>query len=232
MPLTIKNWKLTLLALIFIILFSALGFWQLSRATQKEALLASFALRTQHAPLTANALDPTKDQRFYRIQLDGIFDNAHSVLLDNKIQDGKIGYEIYTPFHATQLAQPILVDRGFIQIGINRQTLPKIRDVTGKVSIIGMLNTPPTYVALGKLYESPNLVWPLRVEYINLAELKPFVGDLSTPYVINLSPTDAAAYDMKWQIVTMAPEKHKGYAVQWFAFALTLLILSVALNRR
>lgn len=232
MPIRIKNWKLNLLALFFIGVFASLGMWQLSRAKEKEALIASYTARTQQAPLSGEKIQTKGDWRFYRASLQGTYDNDHSVLLDNKIQDGKIGYELYTPFRTTALPQPILVDRGFIPMGISRATLPTIPPITGTVTLTGILNSPPTYVAYGQLYESANIIWPLRVEYINLKEISRYTGTLYSFYVLQLIENAPGANAVNWQIVTMPPEKHRGYALQWFAFALTLLVISVALNRR
>jgi len=49
--------------------------------------------------------------------------------------------------------------------------------------------------------------------------------------VLILEENHPAAYTVKWQIVMMSPEKHNAYAIQWFALALTLLVLFLALNR-
>lgn len=162
--------------------------------------------------------------------LHGRFDNQHSLLLDNKTFKGQVGYEVYTPFKAEGLNQVILVDRGFIPLGANRQILPNLRDVPGKVTIIGMLNLPPTYVTYGQLYDVMH--WPLRIEFVQLESLSQLLHVSLFPYVFCLTPEDPASYTNEWQIVIMSPERHRGYAVQWFALALTLLILFVALNRR
>lgn len=230
MPIKIKNWKLLLLSVVLMALFLRLGFWQLSRAHEKTLLLKSYAARTQHPPLHANDLLQLKDWRFYRITLQGQFDNDHTVLLDNKTHDGKIGYEVYTPFVAQGLTNPILVDRGFIPIFKSRRELPTIKSIPGVVTLMGMLNTPPTYVSLGSMRDPSISNWPARIEYLNLTELADLISQPLHPAILNLSPDDPAAYAIEWQVVIMSPEKHQGYAVQWFAFALTLLILSVALN--
>ena len=47
-----------------------------------------------------------------------------------------------------------------------------------------------------------------------------------------MTPNHTAAYPIEWKIVSVGPERHGAYALQWFALALTLLILWVALNRR
>ena len=224
-----KNWKLLLLAFVLVGLFFKLGMWQLTRAKEKTALLHAFSLRMTHTPLTTNTLSDSGDWRFYPALLKGSFDNARTLLLDNKTFEGKIGYEVYTPFKAAGLSTPILIDRGFIPMGKSRRELPLINPILGEVTLKGMLNLPPTYVTLGSLHD-PQITWPLRVEYINLHTLPALLGYSLYPYVVNIDPADPAAYAMKWQIVTMGPEKHQGYAVQWFALALTLLILSVALN--
>lgn len=229
MPLKIKNWKLAILAVLFIGFFSYLGCWQVSRAKEKKLLLQSFAERTQHAPLSAKDVNKKNDWRFYRVELTGNFDNKNTILLDNKIVNGKVGYEVYTPFRTNNLPF-ILVDRGFVPMtGATRNDLPEIKPVEGTVTILGMLNNPPTYVAFGAMNESSTLT-PVRVEYINLNELAKISGYPFYSYVINIDPKNPAAYPIEWQIVTMGPERHMGYAVQWFALALTLLILFVALN--
>lgn len=232
MSFKIQNWKLSLLAFIFIGVFTSLGMWQLSRASEKKILLKSFAERTELAPLDASSLSQYNDLRFYRATLQGTFDNAHSILLDNKISQGKVGYEVYTPFYVIGLKKPLLVDRGFTPIINSRKEMPVIPAITGIVTITGMLNLPPTYVALGEMIDTPTHHWPLRVEYINLTELSTVLNDTMYPYVLNITPKDAAALEVNWQVVTMSPEKHMGYALQWFAFAVTLLILFVTLNRQ
>jgi cytochrome oxidase assembly protein ShyY1 len=222
MSFKLQNWKLALLALILMIFFISMGRWQLSRAEEKENLLKMYAARTKHAPLSAGTLAQTSDPRFFRAELRGEFDNQHTILLDNKIHDGKVGYEVYTLFKADGLSTAILVDRGFIPIGSSRSLLPAVRAITGKTTLTGMLNLPPGYVKLGKPADARDPLLPARVEYIQLTQLSTVFGQPLYPYVLTLNPG---------QIINMNPEKHRGYAVQWFAFAFTLLILFAALNR-
>lgn len=228
----IKHWKLNLLSIVFISIFIALGFWQLSRAQEKISIINSFEARTKLPPVSAADLAKVKDWRFQQIVLTGKYDDAHTFLLDNKIFNGAIGYEVYTPFKAKGLNQPILIDRGFLPLGISREHLPAVpRTSKDTVKIQGMLNTPPMYVAFGNIVDGGAVKWPLRVEYINLNEVSHFLKSDFYPYVVNLNEASPGALQVKWQIVTLDPNRHKGYAVQWFAFALTLLIISVVLNR-
>lgn len=221
-----------MLAWLLIGLFCGLGYWQFARGVQKKSLLSSFTQRIKQAPLTNKQWQTPGDWRFYPIKLTGHFDNHHTFLLDNKIFQGKVGYEIYTPFISDDHSVPILIDRGFMPlINHSRTALPTIRAIQGTVTLTGMLNTPPRYVALGNIQDQQQKNWPRRIEFIEPPHLAQLVGYPLSPYVILLDPQHPAAYPIEWQIVIMAPERHFGYAVQWFALAVTLLILFVALNR-
>jgi surfeit locus 1 family protein len=228
----ITNWKLALLALLFFCLFTSLGIWQLKRAEQKSLLIKTYAERTLQTPLAAQDLHESKDLRFHRIQLQGKFDTEHTFLLDNKTFHGQIGYQVYTPFQAKGLKTQILVDRGFIPLGTRRDVLPTIHTPSETITITGLINKPPTYVALGEMRESRDTRWPMRVEYINIDQLTALMSQPFSSDIITLTPNHPAAYAIEWQPVITGPERHRGYAVQWFALSLTLLILFVALNRR
>ena len=230
----IKSPWLAVLSLIFIIIFISLGFWQLSRANTKAEMLYSFQQRTQLPPASAAEISGIiKDWRYYQVKLEGTFDDAHSILLDNKIFNSRVGYEVYTPFTAKGMSQIILVDRGFVPMGANRATLPAIpKTASGVVTIHGMLNNPPLYQAFGGMSDNGKIQWPLRVEYISLPQIfKALDINSFYPYIVSLGPASPGALQVKWQVTTVDPAKNKGYAVQWFALALTLLIISVALNR-
>lgn len=232
MIIKLRNWKLALLALIFFCLFVSLGIWQLNRANYKKSLLKTYAERTVHTPYKASELATPNDWRYYRTTLTGKYDNEHTFLLDNKTFKGKVGYEVYTPFKADGLDETILVDRGFVPMGDDRSQLPAIANVDGETTLTGMLNLPPIYVSLGQLTDTKEVSWPLRIEYISLPEMAKIANVHLFPYVLNLQPKDPGAFDIEWQIVTTDPERNMGYAVQWFALAITLLILFAVLNWR
>lgn len=209
---------------LFICLFCRLGFWQLHRAQEKVALAKQLSERSHAIPKPFNSLDIKTDLRFYKTIITGEFDNQHTLLLDNKILNNQIGYEVYTPFKLHTSPQVILVDRGFIPASAHRDQLPTITPLLGSRKLEGTLNTAPNYVAWGALFEPP-LHFPLRVEYIDLSLLSQLVKTPLMPYVLQLTPAT-------WPPSTLTPEKHRAYAVQWFAFALTLLILFAVLNTR
>ncbi|WP_374760624.1 SURF1 family cytochrome oxidase biogenesis protein, partial [Pseudomonas aeruginosa] len=56
-------------------------------------------------------------------------------------------------------------------------------------------------------------------------------GRAGLPWEIRLEPGDAS-FDTDWPLVSMPPERHTGYAVQWFALATALLALYLYLGVR
>lgn len=48
------------------------------------------------------------------------------------------------------------------------------------------------------------------------------------PFVLRLSPASDHGYERDWRVRTgLTPERHLGYAVQWFALAVALVGLCV-----
>lgn len=232
MPFVIKNWKLALTALILFCFFNSLGYWQLRRAHTKEILIQHFNQQLAAPALNNKDLKATQDVRFRRIELTGHFINEYTFLLDNKIFQRQVGYEIYTLFVADGIPNPILVDRGFIALTGDRQHLPHITPITGKQLLSAMLNQPPTYVALGAMQEAGQKNYPMRIEFIDLRQLSKVLELPLYPYIAILPPGQSHSYPIEWQAVTMPPERHRGYAVQWFALASALLLLFLTLNRK
>lgn len=226
----LKSKKLTIVAFFCIFLFIGLGKWQLWRAEQKKILIHTFSTRTKQLPLNVKALSLRKDYLYYQASVEGWFDNDHTFLLDNKTLHHRIGYEVYTPFKVKGLDQVILVDRGFVPLEASREIIPAIPAIKQTVMITGLLTLPPHYVALGQMTASAVLNWPLRIEFLEMGLLEKYTMYPLFPYVLTLPANHPYGFDNEWQIKTLMPEKHKAYAVQWFALAVTLLILFAILN--
>jgi surfeit locus 1 family protein len=42
------------------------------------------------------------------------------------------------------------------------------------------------------------------------------------PFPVRIDAGESGALSVDWQVVNMSPQKHQGYAVQWFAMAAVL----------
>ena len=48
--------------------------------------------------------------------------------------------------------------------------------------------------------------------------------------IVRLDPGAPHGYRRAWQVVPFGPERHLGYAVQWFAMASALLAIYLSVN--
>jgi cytochrome oxidase assembly protein ShyY1 len=70
-------------------------------------------------------------------------------------------------------------------------------------------------------------------QHLDIAELGAALGQALYPYALVLDEGQPGLFQRDWQPgVTMTPEKHLGYAVQWFGLAVALLIIYVGVNTR
>src|SRR5436190_18324601 len=75
-----------------------LGFWQISRLHEKQALNAGLRAAEQAAPLIVGAESPAAGQARNRtIEATGEFDETRQFLLSGRAYDGVAGVEVVTP---------------------------------------------------------------------------------------------------------------------------------------
>jgi surfeit locus 1 family protein len=91
----------------------------LDRAAQKAELQTAFAERFQLPPTPLAEVDPADSANRYRhVVAAGRYDNAHQLLLDNQVRDGRPGYHALTPLRLRD-GTAILIDRGWLPLGSN-----------------------------------------------------------------------------------------------------------------
>jgi surfeit locus 1 family protein len=225
------GWLPTLLVLALLPVLIGLGFWQLSRAEEKTALLALYEARRSAAALDSPAalLDPSanRDPAYRRVHLRGRFDAGHSLLLDNSIRAGQVGIEVLQPFYDQDSDLWLLVNRGWLPWP-DRRSPVTFSTPAGEVSLNAWV-----YVPLGRTFQlqadQPSSRWPRLVTRIQPEPLWRELGRTGMSYELRLEP-GPGSFRVDWPIVAMAPEKHLGYAVQWFALAAALLGLFIYLG--
>ena len=212
----------TLVVLVLLPLMVFLGFWQLSRGQEKQALLQSYAERRAAQPLSVAQLAAVADPAFRRVQLRGEFDAGHSVLLDNRMRDGKAGVELLQPFHDQASGQWLLLNRGWLPWP-DRRTPPAFTTPDQPLNINAWV-----YVAPGEtfqLHADPAAAqWPRLLTALHPQALWAELERSGFAFELR-AEAGPATYETQWPVVAMGPEKHMGYAVQWFALAIALVLL-------
>lgn len=223
----------TLVTLLLLPILLSLGFWQLRRADEKQALQVLFESQVS-APAVAldqlEAGDPAN--RYRRVGATGRYDSDHQILLDNQIQDGQPGYHVYTPLRLKGTTAAILVNRGWIPMGESRRQLPAIAVTSDEMTVSGRLSQPANPgLRLGPAANTSQ-TWPQVVLYMDYQQLSTDLGYSLEPAVILLDAGAPDGYRREWQPTFggYGPERHRGYALQWFSLALALLVIYGVVN--
>ncbi|MEY4346400.1 MAG: hypothetical protein RL032_2232 [Pseudomonadota bacterium] len=212
-----KWWLVTLAAVIGVSATLYLGRWQLSRAAQKEALQASMDTRAAQSVLRGIDLLKAADVDalvHQRAALRGTWVAAHTVYLDNRQMNAKVGFFVMTPF-ALEGGGAMVVQRGWVPRNFEqRDQVPSVQTPGGVVEIEGRIAPPPS-----KLYEPGSPSDGAIRQNLDLAQYRAETGLALLP--ITLVQTGAASEGLlrEWPAVNLGVEKHYGYAFQWFGLA-------------
>ena len=222
---------MTLLTLALLTVFVSLGRWQWQRGAAKQAIWAEFERTPPDAPLLNSDVDAV--ERFARIALEGHFEPDHQFLLDNRIHAGKPGYEVLTPFRLAS-GQRVLVNRGWIPFTGYRDRLPDVSLVdTGTLRISGRIEEPPAAgLASGRAPPVQDASWPKLTSFPSHEELQSALGEKISRRILLLDPGFPQGYVREWSPPGLDPARHFSYAIQWWGFALVLLVLYFGLNFR
>jgi surfeit locus 1 family protein len=183
----------------------ALGNWQASKAAEKRAAAA-----TQQ-----------------RLALRGEFLERYTVLLDNKVFRGRVGYHVVQPLKLAD-ARHVLVNRGWIAAPAHREQLPQIRTPPGVHEVEGRVleHFPRAYdpsgaPPAGRVWQ--NLELTTFVAWSGL-KLEPFVLEQHSPFPDGLA--------RNWPPPDTGADMHQSYALQWYTLAALSVALFVVLSVR
>jgi cytochrome oxidase assembly protein ShyY1 len=221
-PLTWQiNWPLTALAVLLLPTLVSLGFWQLSRAEEKREAMAAFEQLRMEAARPLSQLDDAAPD-YTNAQVRGEFDNARTLLIDNRVLKGRFGYEVVSPLHIAGSERWVLVNRGWIEGDPSRRTLPEVPSLAGEIELRGHLYRDRAGFELtgGEMGRG----WPRVVPYLDYDQLRGELGVQLAPYSLRLDADSNGALTVAWQIVNQGPQQHVGYAVQWFAMSVALVL--------
>jgi surfeit locus 1 family protein len=223
---------LNCLAILAVSGLISLGVWQLQRMWQKEDLLQQFNARTHQAALSLKATLKLTDRNYYVVQMRGHYDPTHQYLLDNKTYQHRVGYQALTPFISTDPRLIVLINRGWLPAGNDRRVLPQLPILLGEQAISGVVSPFVANYVLAKTQEREALTWPKRVQTLDAKRIQADLQHPIAPFIVLLGADQPGGLVRDWQLVSMQPSKHLGYAVQWFALAMTLTIITIMLNLR
>jgi surfeit locus 1 family protein len=240
MELVARLWQgrrkyISLIVLVGVIILVRLGFWQLERHEQRMARNAVINARIDQAPVplaTVLAL-PVHEQEYRHVQIVCSFQTNQQLLWRNRSYQGTTGYQILTVCQPDS-GDAVLVNRGWIpyQDGLNdwETQYPPVSGLQ-MLSGIWRLSQPP----LATVSEiAPRNGWRDRWFAITIPAIAAQMQRSLAPGFIELQPGDevATTYPVRSTMSDMGLGSHFGYAIQWFSFAVILLVGAVILAYR
>lgn len=230
------NWFWLLITLLVFFALVKLGLWQLSRADEKTQRLIRINTLQQAQAFTLPEIENIRLQQKYintvndlPVIIDGEFDENVMLLLDNQMHNGKFGYRVLQLLKTSEYA--LLVNLGWHVADRTRQTQPDIKILQGDVKLHGHVRIIEKGIVLAD-EDWSGKQWPLLIQNIDLNKLSEFIGTTLLPYVVYLDKNESIGYTKNWLPIVMPPEKHQGYAFQWFSLALAWLFLMVFAARK
>ena len=215
------------IALLAVVLTLALGNWQSRRAEEKLALGQELDAASRNAVL-ALPPQPVEAQAyaFSRISARGEYSTRHTILLDNKVLRGVAGYQVLTPLKIAGGDVHVLVNRGWVAAGVRRDILPQVRTPVGVETVEGIAVVPGSHMLELDAKTEEGVVWQNLV----LARYEKWSGLKLQPVVLQQTNQAADGLARVWDRPDTGADKHRGYAFQWYALAVTILILYVVLS--
>lgn len=208
--------------LVFLTLF--LARWQTDRGDEKQARQSLYEAR-MHEPAVELGAAPTGGELLYRrVRATGEYLASGQVFIDNQVHEGRAGFLVATPLKLAS-GSLVLVERGWIERNAQYPAAPEVAVPAGPVTVSGIAAVPPRrYLELSGETITGN-VW----QNLSLEKYRERNGGKVLPFVI---VDDVAAPGL--QALRERPdtgiERHREYALTWYAFAATALGLWIALG--
>jgi cytochrome oxidase assembly protein ShyY1 len=206
---------------LLVLLGIALGNWQTRRAAEKAGLQARLEQGMAAAPLKLDGspVDPARLE-FHRVVVTGEFVPNWPVFLDNRPQAGRTGFILLMPFKIAGSNKFVLVARGWLPRNTaEHDRLPSYATPPGRVTLEGRaVRQLPRVMQLGTPAPlKPNAI----VQNTDPAEVARASGLDLLPLVVEQTGlgTQGDGLLRNWPAPSTDIDRHKGYALQWYALA-------------
>lgn len=221
------SWPMFILAILFFSLFVRLGFWQIYRADEKTKMILAQKAQEKQKPILWNTEEKLPLQ-YERIILEGEY-LPQIFLLDNQHHKHQFGYDVLSPLELSD-GTIVIVDRGWVPGELTRRVLPNIQIPKGVMELQGTAYFPSKKQwVLGPVSEEKGNKITI-LERVDDQLISQILQKSVSPFIIRLDKQDTNGFVREWETVSMPPQRHLAYAMQWFVMALVILIIFVALN--
>lgn len=230
----------SLCCLVCIPLFIHFGLWQYHKAQQKMAVQAVYAQAKINGalpfPLKLQAgLSPT-DWQYKKVTVSGVYVPQYQFLLDNQVENNRVGFHVITPLKVAGSEQHVLVNRGWVAGSSTHSELPSVATPSGVQTVVGQVWVPSKKIFSLEAKTVPKASdqsqpWPAVWQHMHLDQYQALVPFNVSTMAIKLDPaSEAGGFVRNWTVSADRITTHIGYAYQWFGFALATLLIFIYMS--
>ncbi len=217
--------------LLCLSLLLGLGGWQFGRGLEKNQVEKTVSEPQNQHIVIKKQPESWGDIKYKMVQLEGNWLAGKTFLLDNRVSQGKIGYELLSPIQLSGDGSVMLVNLGWVEkkrvkavMSINARLLRN--DAVKSEKVTGQLYLPDKGFTLGAAYTNET-AWPRIIQYFDQAALSKALGVDLGPAVVVLDSNPSRGLTKIWSPYVINASLHFGYAVQWWGLALVLIIFGI-----
>ena len=219
---------LTACTLAGLALLIGLGVWQLKRLAWKEGLIAEIETRAKGEPIALKdaiaVASEGRDPSYYRVRVDGRFDNAKELYLYS-VADERVGWHVITPLTSSDGAV-LMVDRGFVPDVLRDPAKRAQGEIEGPVTVTGLARTPEIQGAFVPDNEVAANRWFWRDLAGMTHALFPGGAPAVAPFFLEAEKSDVpGGWPEGGQTHLELPNNHLQYAITWFLLAGALVVI-------
>jgi surfeit locus 1 family protein len=204
--------------IFFILVFIALGSWQIIRLNWKNNLILEIENSLKNSPVE---LAKSNKENYLKIKTSGSIDFDKQIYLYNLNDTGTPGFEVINP---------ILIDNE--NYLINRGWIPFEKKYSQEINFFDENNIVGTLKLQGKknIFKPDNDIEENYWFSLNREDILKFTGKEFSKYIIYLNGNYQLPEPKK--ITANISNNHKKYAITWFSLAISILLLYLYFRKK
>ena len=204
--------------IFFILVFIALGSWQIIRLNWKNNLILEIENSLKNPPVE---LTKSKKENYLKIKTSGKIDFNKQIYLYNLDENGTPGFEVINPILIDN--ENFLMNRGWIPFEKKDSQDLNLFDennITGTLKLQGRKN----------IFKPDNDIEENYWFSLNREDILKFTGKEFSKYIIYLDGNFQSPKPKK--ITANISNNHKKYAITWFSLAISILLLYLYFRKK
>ena len=204
--------------IFFILVFIALGSWQIIRLSWKNNLIIEIENSLKNPPVE---LMQSNMENYLKIKTSGSIDFNKQIYLYNLNDNGTPGFEVINPIS--------IKNKNYL---INRGWIPFEKKGTKEINILDEKNIIGTLKLQGKknIFKPDNDIKENYWFSLNRNDILEFTGKEFSEYIIYLDGN--YQFPKPKKITANISNNHKKYAITWFSLAVSILILYLYFRKK